>query len=224
MEKRSRETRSYEAYQKLLDGILSCAYAPGASLSDHALSLKIGISRTPIREALFLLAMDGLVKRSVAGGFEVAKITSEDVLDLYDTRISLEGSMLRLTFQKGISLSLVDTLRYLNGNMVSSLKRGKLLSAFAFDERFHHALALASGNSRMLAFFARIEIEVKRIRLLSLEEKALEGSDEHDLVVDALERGDLHACHDALLKNLEEEKALCLSILRRNAKEALSRI
>ena len=75
-----------DAYRKMLDGIWAYRYAPGSSLSDFTLSKELGISRTPIREALFLLIDDGLVRKKGAGGFEVTEITKEEIEDLYDAR------------------------------------------------------------------------------------------------------------------------------------------
>lgn len=195
-----------DAYRKMLDGIWAYRYAPGSSLSDFTLSKELGISRTPIREALFLLIDDGLVRKKGAGGFEVTDITKEEIEDLYDARSELEVAMLHLTFQKGVPVGLVDTLRYLNGNLLSCLKRGEILPTLDFDTRIHHTLALSSGNRRLLAYFERIEKQVKRIQLFSVIHGHQETMDEHRRIIDALEQNDFRSCERALRINIDNAK------------------
>lgn len=195
-----------DAYRKLREGIWSFAYAPGAVLSDFVLAKELGISRTPIREALCLLADDGLVRRRGEGGFEVTVITLEETDDLFDARLALEEAMLQASFRRGISQKLADGLRYQDGKLLESLQKGDRASAWAFDMRFHHTLAIACGNRHLLSFFDRIEKQLKRIVPL------LEGTDfswreqSHHDIIGSLEREDFPACRKALEDDISHDK------------------
>jgi GntR family transcriptional regulator of vanillate catabolism len=91
--------------------ILNGGLGPGARLAEAALAARLGVSRTPVRQALPLLAQEGLLARAGARGFTVRAFTAEEILDAIDLRGALEGMAARRIAERGPSPGLLSALR-----------------------------------------------------------------------------------------------------------------
>lgn len=159
------------AYRNIYDKIYNFELCPGQMISDFALSKELGVSRTPIRQALQRLENDGLIYDEGAGkGYKVCEITLEDIEDLLDAREALETAALRLATQK----------HYLPENIQVLIKSNELLKAvdgkvrvseqFANNQRFHEQIVQLSHNTRLIKFNKSLMIQMTRIRVLSFLE------------------------------------------------------
>jgi DNA-binding GntR family transcriptional regulator len=88
------------AYNDLKSDLLSGRFAPGERLTEEHLAKSLGVSRTPVREALHKLESEGLVKPLESRGFYVALDSREELEDLFDIRAALEGYAIRLICEK----------------------------------------------------------------------------------------------------------------------------
>src|ERR1700733_10681417 len=93
-------------YQRIRREVLDGTFPPGALLLETTLSRRYNVSRTPVREALGLLAQDGLLQRT-RRGFQVRTRSAEEILDLYDARIALESAAARLAAERRSELELL---------------------------------------------------------------------------------------------------------------------
>ena len=142
-----------EAYDIIKRKITFLELFPGQDVSDFTLSKDLGMSRTPIREALLELRRDGLLSDSVGGGYKVSKITKEDIIDLFDAREGLETMALKIGMRSSIDKEDIDELHILNNKVLQAYKEGKLKDVFYFDQQLHVKLVSLSKNLMILFFY-----------------------------------------------------------------------
>ncbi len=189
------------AYNMILDRIVRFSLSPGVLISDYSLSKEIGISRTPIREALLKLVDDGLLEKR-PHNFKVTDITKEEIIDLYDARNALEKSMLELSMEKGIKKKDLASLRILNESLKKCVEDGDIIRSLEYDSKIHRELASLSENSRLLSFYERISKQTKRMSIFSLAQEKHEAKDEHEAIFHAIENNDLEGALNALSENI----------------------
>jgi DNA-binding GntR family transcriptional regulator len=154
----ARSSLGESVYRLLWDRILDRRLHPGEKLSDLRLSDELGVSRTPVREALNRLVQDGIVKSEPNRGFYVASFSAQDIEEIYDLRAALETAALQVSGPKLRPEMLHDALRELNRVEQEYLKARSdqelVDAAAAFlgcDREFHRALVEQAGNSRLTA-------------------------------------------------------------------------
>ncbi|MDN5926346.1 MAG: GntR family transcriptional regulator [Hyphomicrobiales bacterium] len=147
-------TRTVSTTEALRSGILAGDFKPGERMLEVNLSERLGVSRTPIREALKLLAGEGLLDHTPNRGYYVREYSTEDIVQAYEIRAALEGLAARRAAQLGmeqaeraiIERALSDGQKLLNSDDFSSMDRslyGQINSAF-------HSAIHSASRSRML--------------------------------------------------------------------------
>jgi len=142
----------------LRDAILSGALAPGARLRQEELADVFGTSRIPVREALRALEYEGLVASEPHRGFTVTALDADDVEEVYDLRILLEGHAVRLAIPLLTDADL-EELEELFREMVAAATPDEELAA---RERFYLRLYSVTGRPRLVGLIARLRQEVAR--------------------------------------------------------------
>jgi DNA-binding GntR family transcriptional regulator len=138
-----------EAYAHLRDLILANVFQAGQKLVDRELADRLGVSRTPVREALCRLAMTGLVEKRVRHGYRVVQFSAEQVSDLYEFRAMLEAHAVKLAVQNAQKSHLREFERILTELQKLSASPGDSATAVALDLRIHDLIAEASGNESL---------------------------------------------------------------------------
>jgi DNA-binding GntR family transcriptional regulator len=127
------------AYEHLKASILSGRFNPGERLAEEHLAKELGISRTPIREALHKLESEGLIKPLASRGFVASQDSKEDIEELFEIRAVLEGYALRLICGRitdTVLAQLEDTVE----KAEEALRRHGLDEIFQWNTRFHDTL------------------------------------------------------------------------------------
>lgn len=138
-----------QVYQQIREDILSGVYKTGEELPEIGLGERLGVSRTPVREALRQLALEGLVEQIPNKGVFVKGISWEDIQDIYEIRARLEG----LCAKKAALLATEEELEQMEETMVLAdfhAAKEHEEQVFELDSRFHELMYQAS-HSRMLA-------------------------------------------------------------------------
>ncbi len=199
------------AYAALKHDILTCKLAPGQRLNEKDLCAAIGISRTPLREALNRLGLEGLVTLVPYHGFEVAPITLQDVREMCELRYVLEAetaarTALRATAEEIEALSRVAELRYVPGS------RETYEDYLRANSAFHNALAHFSHNARLESVVVMLLDQLQRPLYLGLDVglDAEEATAEHLAVVYAIRRRDAEAAAECMREQIlrAEERML----------------
>ena len=195
-----------KVYEQLKSAILSEHYPPGEKLAEEHLAEKLGVSRTPVREALHKLESEGLIKPRKKRGFIVSRDTKEEVEELFELRSILEGYTLRLICQ----MISDETLKQLNGfvqNAEEALRRKKISEVFKWNTQFHDTLhELVANKARLHRLIVNMRRYVLRHRKDTLRypdggRRAVEG---HKKILLALRLKDPELCEHVMREHIRE--------------------
>jgi DNA-binding GntR family transcriptional regulator len=197
-------------HESLLTWLMDGHAAPGSALSIDGLARDLGVSPTPIREALARIESTGLVHRAALRGYRVAQMLSEaEVNDLMDARLLLECRNAALAVahvDDGFLDQLTQTVRRM-GAAPTGPGFAEYREYHAADNEFHHLLNRAGGNRFLLQAFEGLNGQIQRFRLRLVPGSgvtdAAEAVAEHGAVVAALRTRDAAAVEDAVRTHLE---------------------
>lgn len=144
-----------KAYQRLVRMITRLELAPGAVLVEKALTEQLGIGRTPMREALQRLAIEGLVTHLPNRGMFVAEISAVSVQEIYEFRALIDGSAARLAAQRSTPVQ-VEELDRLQRELVAATEADDVDRYVALDRQFYDVLGAAAHNALLAEVLPRI--------------------------------------------------------------------
>ena len=201
---------SDQAYAALRDSILDWSLPPGAVLAEVEQAARLGLSRTPLREALARLVADGLVEPLGGRGLVVSAISADNVTELFELRVALEqqaASLAAARRDEAVFLALRDGFRHAPLLLTNSDPGRR--EYYALVARFDEAMDVAVQNPYLVSALGGVRVHVARIRRLSSDnpQRLLEASREHLLIVEAILAGDAalaaHATHIHLHNSLQ---------------------
>ena len=203
------------AYEHLKSAILSGRLDPGKRLAEEHLAEELGVSRTPVREALHKLELEGLIKPLETRGFVVSKDSREEIEELFDMRAILEGYGLRVISEK-VSENLLKQLNGLIENGEDALRRKQLREVFKWNTQFHDTLhRMVSEKKRLHRLLVNVRKYVLRYREDTLQypdggRRALDG---HHKIVMALRLKDPDLCERVMREHIQEAKEDAIQFL-----------
>jgi DNA-binding GntR family transcriptional regulator len=185
------------AYEALKEAIRDNVFAPGYQGSEQEIAAQLGMSRTPVHEAIIRLQEEGLVRVLPRRGVVVCALSPDDMREIYDVIIALETASAELLAQRPPAerKSIVAELNALNTQMHSALAADDLPEWAKSDERFHQLLVERSGNGRLARMFHTIMDQSHRARMLTLRlrPKPIASVNEHRAICEAIRKGDAQA-------------------------------
>jgi len=189
--------------------------APGAKLNERVLCEQLRVSRTPLREAIKLLAVEGLVDLLPNRGAVAVKLTEADVLHSFEVLAGLEGMSGQLAAQRASAEELVE-IRALHYEMKACFTRRDLSNYYRLNARIHDAINTAAKNPVLTATYRRINARVQslRFRTNQNETKWKRAMKEHDQMVDALDARDGAALRAVLIAHLMHKRDTVLALMR----------
>jgi len=181
------------AFNYIRDQINRYELKPGDVVSDSAITTRLSMSRTPVREAIQLLVGAGLIER-VNSKFLVTHIPYSVILDVFEIREALELLAARNIIRNGgLSEKQRFELRSIHQKFQENLEDRNLESNFHPDSEFHSTIVKFSGNDVAINFMKDVELLSERIRWLSIltPDRYRRSYREHDLILNSLEEGKL---------------------------------
>ncbi|MFA1545981.1 GntR family transcriptional regulator [Actinomadura chokoriensis] len=154
------EALTEQSYLRLREAILQRRLPAGARLSVPAVARRLGVSRSPAREAIARIAAEGLATFVPRKGAVVARITAADLLEIYELREVLEGLAARLAAER-IAADGLAGLRALLDRHRAAVEDGDVARHMELDQAFHRALRHAAGNRRLLEPLDRLQAQVR---------------------------------------------------------------
>jgi len=203
---------SDRAYETLRQEILHWRLAPGAVLGEVEQAARLGISRTPLREALSRLMADGLVEAQSGRGLVVASVSSEAVHELFELREALETSAAALAAQRRDPSVFAELAEDFDGAS-ALVERGELEAYYELAARFDDAIDASLGNSYLVSALRGVRTHLRRIRRLAQDdpERLVRAASEHRTIAEAIRDGDAdlarHATHVHLRASLRHIQA-----------------
>ncbi|WJL96961.1 GntR family transcriptional regulator [Microbacterium sp. ET2] len=208
------------AIEEIRTAIISGSLPPLAILRDREVAEQLGVSRTPVREALHRLQSEGLVEPRGRQGWVVTDFTEQDVHELFQLRMMLEPAGIDSLQSTADQEQLTRIVGHFE-EFSHPIPKEQMASYFANDDSFHRAIVAASRNQRMIEFYSILNAHINRGRYIlsgSHEERMEQTLDEHQEIVEALTVHDFARARTALIEHLRTGEALMLRELReRNA-------
>lgn len=189
----------------LRHAIVTMRIRPGEKLSEQDLARRFGVSRQPVREAFIKLAESGLVRVLPQRGTMVVKISVEAVEDARFIREAIECAVACEAARRTDRRALADVRACLDDAAVA-LEAGDQETFFALDEEFHHRLAAAAGRPNSWRVVVEQKAQMDRVRYLDMRDSIPMKTvmAQHLAILDAVERGDVHAAGAAMRVHLTE--------------------
>lgn len=182
---------SSRVFHTIRENILSGKYATNEELKEKSIGEELGVSRTPVREALRQLELEGLVTIIPNKGAYVVGISQKDIHDIYEIRSRLEGLCARWAAEQ-ITKEQLDELEeniYLSDFHSS---KGNSEQVVELDNKFHEILYNASGSKELRHVLLDFHHYVQRVRKITLAvpDRAVQSNEEHRKIVEALKQHD----------------------------------
>lgn len=199
-----------EVAERLRQRIFAHELPPGSWIDEQRLAEEYGISRTPLREALKVLASEGLVTLKPRRGCYVTEISAQDLQDIFPLLALLEGRAVAEAIQQARPADIAE-LEALHARLEQAAQNRKIERFFETNQEFHRKLQELSGNRWMLTLVQHLRKVMKLSRLLSLShEGRLEQSlEEHRRIMAAIRRGNIEEAEIAMRDHLLH----CLQVL-----------
>ena len=213
------------AYQHIRDRIISYTLAPGTQISDNSLAKELDMSRAPIREAILLLQMDGLVQLNDQGTMIVSPLSINDVVDILHIRSALESESILLISAGGwLSAERENEMIEIHRQLSSFAQQDTSMNHYMYDDLFHSKLAEYSGSPRICELLGRMRLQMQRARWLNLASpNRLEASvKEHDAILSAILHHEQDECIRLLRLHLKNSETALRSILQDKQIQALA--
>ena len=174
-------------FNTLRRAILKGELEPGERLMEIALANRLGVSRTPIREAIRKLELEGLVVMIPRKGAEVARITEKDLRDVLEVRTSLEKLAIELACERITEEELMDMQKTCQA-FCDSLKTDDLTTIAEKDVAFHDVIFKATKNARLIQILNNLREQMYRYRLEYLKDTELHPRlvEEHQKILEAV--------------------------------------
>ena len=191
------------AYERIRDAIKNTNLQPGDPLSETRLSKALGISRTPIREALQQLAKEGLLQIIPGRAITVAAPSMQEVIDALHVRELLEPELVRLAAE-ALSLEIRKRLQKLTRDMEQAAKAGDRPTWSKLDIKWHELLSDQCPNRLLgqMVMEARNRMYIKAANEHVTDQYIIDGTTEHKQVVEAIMAGDGEAAEKLMVEHI----------------------
>lgn len=203
-----------QAYIALREMVITCELIPGSDVKEPELAEKLQMSKTPVREAMGRLCLEGLMEAFPRRGYRVSQITLKDMNDHFAVRSILESAAAGLAAKNlnDEQLSMLDELahvQYVVGEDVS------IASFVSSNLMFHTAIAKSSNNPRLINLIVRYLEEGTRFLYLGTRTRDVnvETNSDHHNIIAALHGRDQKAAADEMSKHLENTRVGLLQVL-----------
>jgi DNA-binding GntR family transcriptional regulator len=204
----------------LLNGLRSLInqgeLAPGARVPERALCARFAVSRTPLREALKVLASEGLVELLPNRGARVATLADEHLMHLFEVIAALEAEGGRLACER-ITPDKLAEIQGMHYRMYAHFLRRELPDYFALNQAIHNAIIAASGNPVLVATYASLSGRITRARYMANRlhpDRWQSAVNEHEVILSALIERDGARLGSLLARHLENKRDIIIEATR----------
>ncbi len=194
-----KKTRVDDAYLRLKQAIRSSALSPNEQLTEPEIASRLGMSRTPVREALIRLSSDGLVRLIPRRGALILPVSKQDMEEIYDILMALEPAAAAKLAARNPSEAELAPLRQAVEAMEAAIDAGELTQWAEADDQFHDAFLKLQGNGRIVEMVSTLNDQAHRARMMTLNARPIpvQSTKEHREILDNLSSGNAQGARDA---------------------------
>lgn len=191
--------------------------APGSRLNEIDLCSTMGVSRTPLREAIRSLATEGLIELQPNRGATVSIVTPADVTEILPIMASLEGLAGRLAAIH-MDASKIREIRQIHDQMLTHYKNKEISEYFETNRLIHELITEGSGNQTLIDTINNLSAKVRRARFSAemTEESWARAVNEHEEMIEALEHNDASRLETILIRHVDTKRSTILGSLENN--------
>ncbi len=198
-------------FNTLRKAIIEGEFQPGERLMEVTLANKLGVSRTPVREAIRMLELEGLVKMIPRRGAEVANITVKDLSDALEVRMAIEELSVRLACER-IDEAGKEELSKANLNFKEAINSKLVPAIVDTDIAFHNSIYKASKNEKLISIAQNLREQVYRYRVEYVKDFSYHDKlvSEHDEITRAIFRGDVEAATKVMNEHIFNQEQIVI--------------
>ena len=211
-------------FKTLRQAILKGELEPGERLMEIQLAERLGVSRTPIREAIRKLELEGLVLMIPRRGAEVAKISEKNLRDVLEVRRSLEELAIDLACQR-IQEEELETLREAQKEFAAAVAAGDAMEIAQTDEKFHEIIYSGTGNQKLMQILSNLREQMYRYRLEYIKDanKRQILLVEHEQILKALSLRHVQEARLAVREHIDNQEITVLKNLKEQEENDVQR-
>lgn len=202
-------------FNTLRQAILRGELKPGERLMEIKLANKLGVSRTPIREAIRKLELEGLVLMIPRKGAEVADITEKSLMDVLEVRKALEELSVQLTCDR-ITKEEICELKQAAEDFKETLKSRDITEIAEADVHFHDVIYNATKNQKLIQLLNNLHEQMYRYRIEYLKNEEFHPKllQEHEEIISRISKGEKEAAARIVCKHIDNQVNAVMDVIR----------
>lgn len=203
-------------FNTLREAIIVGELKPGERLLEVQLSEKMGVSRTPVREAIRKLELEGLVNMIPRKGAHVADLSVKDIMDVLEVRASLDGLATALSAER-ITDEELKELNHVQTQFAQYFEKGNLQGLVKKDVEFHDIIYRSSRNDKLIQITNNLREQVQRFRVIYLKDysSTKEIIKEHADIYAALSERDPEVARKVAQKHIKNQEVTIIKSIKR---------
>lgn len=204
-------------FETLREAILKGVLSPGQHLMEMQLAYQLGVSRTPVREAIRMLELEGLVNMVPRKGARVAAISEKSLCDVLEVRRALEELSVRLACTR-MERDDLEKLDSINQQFIRACQGDDVVQIARIDESFHAVIYEAADNAKLLQLLNQMQNQMYRYRIeyIKLKERRQILVEEHKKIIHSLARRDADAAAEAINTHIAHQEQYVMSVIQSN--------
>ncbi|NMB97289.1 MAG: GntR family transcriptional regulator [Clostridiaceae bacterium] len=204
-------------FSTLREAIIMGELKPGERLMEVQLAEKMGVSRTPVREAIRKLELEGLVVMMPRRGAHVARLTDKDIMDVLEVRASLDGLATALATER-IKEDEVKELKHIQAQLENYVEKGNLQGIIKKDIEFHDVIYKASKNEKLVQIANNLREQVYRFRVIYLKDFGSneEVIREHNEICSAIFNKNPEQAREAAQNHIRSQETTIVSAVKKS--------
>jgi DNA-binding GntR family transcriptional regulator len=207
------ESYADRAYDRVREMVTSFRFKPDERLNESELAKQLGLSRTPLREALNRLSMEGFLQTRSGRGFFCRSLDPKVIYDLYQLRAAVECGSIRIAAEIGDSQKVDRLLAFLQ--KTGDCDGASTSTLVGYDEHFHEGVMQLTGNQEMLKVLRNINDRIRFVRWIDMDRRGRKSTqDEHLEIARALKKRDVERCVAVLQKHISRRMEEITSSIR----------
>jgi len=214
-----RQKSTDRVYAALRRKVIDSELAPGSQILEQELAIRLGVSRTPLREALVRLENEGLLEIIPRHGVRIIPMSVADMKEIYQVLVSLESAAAAALASQPPSKAALDALEAFYDRMDAHLKAGDVTAWALEDERFHLEIVKLAGNRRLREIVSNCWDQAHRARMFTLRMQThpqpLQSMKGHRQIISALRKHDAVKAESLLRSHRERGLARQIEIIER---------
>lgn len=204
-------------FNTIREAIIVGELKPGERLMEVKLAEKMGVSRTPVREAIRKLELEGLVEMLPRKGAHVADLSVKDIMDVLEVRSTLDGLASYLSATR-ITDDEIKELKHSLGQFVNCVEKDNLQGSIKKDVEFHDIIYRSSRNDKLIQISNNLREQVQRFRVIYIKDhsSSRELVREHNAICDAITNRDPDAAMIFANKHIKNQEEAIIRAIKRD--------